>query len=222
VTRDSINPENGETSMHRVAVAALAMGLVLCPAGACFAREDGSAIIAMNAVPDGSDATGVLASTIRRAMQRVPIVDVDYDGVVTSAEASAFLERSFAYLDRNRDGALSKQEVVAKDGGAGMSARGMRAFAGGRAPEFDDVDLDGDGALSREEFIRAGVPGRPGRSLPSPQERRLVVFQALDADADGLVEREQFLSFGLRHFAASDRDGDGKVPIWLFLSRLGF
>ena len=56
--------------------------------------------------------------------------------------------------------------------------------------DFEDADVDGDGALSTEEFSKAagekGIPEADGEAL----------FKALDTSGNGKVERAEFVAGG--------------------------
>ena len=58
------------------------------------------------------------------------------------------------------------------------------------AKDFGDADVDGDGALSTEEFLKAagekGIPEADGEAL----------FKALDTSGNGKVERAEFVAGG--------------------------
>jgi len=99
------------------------------------------------------------------------------------------------------------------------------AAAEARAAEhFAALDTDGDGLISREEFL-AGRWHGPGRK-PDAQtrearraERETALFERLDLDGDGQLSREEFDRGALRGqrrapdraamFDRLDRDGDG-------------
>lgn len=68
-------------------------------------------------------------------MQRL---DTDKNGVVSRSEYQAFMEESFAKLDANGDGYLSKSELP-KD----LTAE-----------QFAAMDTNKDGKISRAEFIK--------------------------------------------------------------------
>jgi len=48
---------------------------------------------------------------------------------------------------------------------------------------FDDIDQNGDGVVSREEWAEAGL---------NPDE-----FDSIDANGDGVIEREEFENYVL-------------------------
>ncbi|KFN51395.1 EF-hand domain-containing protein [Arenimonas composti] len=115
-----------------------------------------------------------------RAEARFNAADADKDGLIDRAEAAAFGERfvaRFDRLDRDKDGKLSQDELrsghrmgMRGRGHHGMGymaglLRGMdddgdgnitRAELGTKAPmlaeNFDVIDLNDDGALSRDEL----------------------------------------------------------------------
>jgi len=65
------------------------------------------------------------------------------------------------------------------------------AFAqqGGGAITFESLDTDGDGIVTKEEFIaNFKPPGRNGNPPPDPE----VVFTRIDADGNGEISAEEF------------------------------
>jgi Ca2+-binding EF-hand superfamily protein len=91
--------------------------------------------------------------------------------------------------DRDQDGSLSRAEVE-------------RAF-------FAALDLDGDGALARDELSR-----HPGelRDLRYGDARSRAAFERVDRNRDGHVSPREFqLADG--EWTALDRDGDGAVRL---------
>lgn len=68
-------------------------------------------------------------------------------------------------------------------------------------PGIEELDLDKDGKITREEFEAAG------------RERAEKVFSKRDANGDGSISKEEFLAKsperGARAFERFDRNGDG-------------
>lgn len=152
-------------------------------------------------------------------------VDQDKDGFLTEADLKGFkgpgagptqeeLERRFGELDKDASGKVEAAECPEAN-----RERMLKA------------DADGDGALSKEEFLRAmkrgqrreggpggpGVPqgpggpggpsgpGGPGGSPAGPE-----LLRRFDHDHDGKVTRDQFPGTD-EQFAKLDRDGDGTL-----------
>lgn len=86
-------------------------------------------------------------------------IDANRDGAITRAEAEAARAELFARLDRDSDGQLDASERTTNQG-----AR-VSAYA----------DADGDGGLSRAEFM-----SQPYR-----------IFEQADADADGALSQSE-------------------------------
>jgi hypothetical protein len=97
----------------------------------------------------------MLASTAANAqpgpggMQR-PNPDTNGDGAVSRAEAEAAATQMFGRMDRNNDGRLNADDRGGM--GGGMGAGGGQG-GGGRMMQM--LDSNGDGAVTREEFIAA-------------------------------------------------------------------
>ncbi|PPB80212.1 Ca2+-binding EF-hand superfamily protein [Albidovulum inexpectatum] len=85
----------------------------------------------------------------------------------------------------------------------GMDRPGMMA----PMPDFDEVDANGDGKITREEIAA----------------HRAAAIAGLDADGDGFISKDEMTAFATarateratqmveRHFAERDVDGDGKI-----------
>lgn len=116
--------------------AAIELGALLLPLTAAYAQAEG--------VPKAAFQAG--------GRTRLMQADSDGDGRISAAEWAAMIQarggrrdpaRSFARLDRNRDGSLDAAEVD--------------AFT---AHRFDRLDANRDGKVSADE--RAAVRGGPG------------------------------------------------------------
>jgi Ca2+-binding EF-hand superfamily protein len=78
------------------------------------------------------------------------------------------------------------------------------------------VDVDGSGALTPEEFLRADVARRSWALGAQSEAGRRSIFDVADANGDGTLSKQELTEAGSRHFAASDANGDGRVTIWEF------
>ena len=98
-----------------------------------------------------------------RMMHRV---DLNGDGAITPAEASAVHAVRFLKLDTDADGTITEAEML---------ARMQHRIAERVAKRFAMMDRNGDGRVERAEFEESGA------------ER----FARLDTDGDGRVSREE-------------------------------
>lgn len=87
----------------------------------------------------------------RDPMARLMRADANHDGSITRAEARAAREQAFSFMDSDHDGYLSAAEREARRGGR-EGRSGLGAMMGRR-------DGDGDGRISRVEFLGGGAPG---------------------------------------------------------------
>ena len=100
-----------------------------------------------------SFATGGYARGVRTE-QMMNAIDTDGDGSITRAEWDAFQEKVFASLDTHRRGSLSAEIFVSRrcarlvSFATGGFARGLCSIETSR-----DIDTNGDGRISHEEFM---------------------------------------------------------------------
>ena len=118
-------------------------------------------ILAALGVTATATATAVQAQAHERGgavRDRLAAIDANRDGAIARAEVQAFREAMFACLDTNQDGYVTREEREA-------------ARREHRAREQRGPDADGDGRISRGEFMSQPYRG----------------FDRLDSNDNGVV-----------------------------------
>jgi Ca2+-binding EF-hand superfamily protein len=113
-----------------------------------------------------------------RMTERFRSMDANSDGFISVDEIDAQHESMFSTMDANDDGVLAENEYTAMPmgGGGGMNPRKQEQMQMRKGKRFKAMDIDGDGKVTREEFV--GV----GRKQ----------FQAMDTNGDLKVDVEEF------------------------------
>jgi Ca2+-binding EF-hand superfamily protein len=188
----------------------------LTVAGAVLAgAADATPQMDREASPGEQDATLVLPkAAVGAAVRRTAVADPDLDGVVSSREAAKYYATRFRLLDENRDDSLDEPEFLRA--AAVRSLYALDGFAEPRPLAFESVDVDGNGALTPEEFLRANVLRRNLAAAGGMDARRQAIFEMADTDRDGALSQQEFMDAGIRDFSGSDADTDGKVSVWEF------
>lgn len=198
---------------------------LLLPLGACSAW--GQADSARDALRE-DPAVSIDIETLRDAGDgRFDALDTDGDGAITEMEFVAGggvgprgrHGRALLFVQRNPDRidaratderALPEGEpVIVTDAGV----RIVRLVVGADdSTAFEEMDVNGDGMLSLEEYEQRPAPAsHPGRELSlEVTDAARAGFRVLDADGDGEITREEWPSPQDR-LAALDRDGDGTI-----------
>ncbi|HJT76335.1 MAG TPA: EF-hand domain-containing protein [Gemmataceae bacterium] len=122
--------------------------------------------------------------------------DTDKDGKISKDEAKGPLARNFDRLDTNKDGYLDKEELrraasflAARFGGGqgnGKRPAAERRQEAGAVPDFDALDLNADGRLTREELKGTPLADR---------------FDAIDTNKDGKIDPKEFNAYFQRQAA---------------------
>jgi hypothetical protein len=95
-------------------------------------------------------------------------------------------DRFVQFLDVNKDGKVSLDEIVGEEGRL-----------------FGAADVNGDGKLSTEEFQRRGQLFM--------QLRVMTLFDLLDTNGDGTLSKEELAAPTSRWFKRYDKNGDGFI-----------
>lgn len=163
---------------------------------------------------------------------KMATVDADGDGVVTRDEAKAhpWLADKFDSIDANKDGGLDKNELATMrdthraelqargeerwkaadtDGNGSISRAEAEAAKSWVAGQFDKLDADKDGQLTRDEMKAAREEGHEHM-----REHMVERFKTADANSDGgidLAEAQTGMPKLAEKFSTVDTNNDGKV-----------
>ncbi len=194
----------------------LALRCALALGGAVLAGEAGATPHAGGAtqVSDPAESLVLPRAAIAAALRRTAVADPDLDGVVTVLEAATYYETRFELLDENRDRAIHRPEFLRA--AVVRSLYALDGFAEPRPLAFESVDVDADGELSQEEFLRAELLRRSLAATADGDARRQAIFELVDADRDGVLSQPEFANAGAQDFGCADGDSDGKVTVWEF------
>jgi len=109
---------------------------------------------------------------------------------------------AFKAFDKNKDGVISRDEMIEfLTRGSGMPA----AEAGAK---FDEVDKNGDGSLSIEEFVSAWATVKEAAPIYLHLELAKQLFETIDANLSGSVDATE-LQKGLGNV-----DGSAQMFAW--------
>jgi Ca2+-binding EF-hand superfamily protein len=145
----------------------------------------------------------------KRLAKEFDEIDANKDGKLTQEEMQAHraamrtrqtarFEERFKAADKNGDGAISKDEAVNMPG---------------LAKHFDQLDVNHDGKLTREELqaARGKMHGRHGEHMARFEQR----FKAADKDGDGALTKAEAeagkMERLVKNFDQLDTNKDGKV-----------
>jgi hypothetical protein len=114
-----------------------------------------------------------------RTMAMMHMIDTNKDGMVSADEWTAFQERSFDALDKDKSGFLEHSEFASPSKDLAFATA---AYVRGLMNDemFKKIDANADGKISKEEYV-------------SYQRR---VFQMLDKSGKGMVGPTDFIRKG--------------------------
>lgn len=130
------------------------------------------AVIAAFSIAAASAALVVPAIAQERGggmLDRLMEADTNKDGSITRAEMRTMREAHFRRMDVNNDGFISADERPQRADAAKAKGKGGERPGGAG---MGGADANGDGKISRDEFLNAPTPG----------------FDRLDANKNGVVE----------------------------------
>ena len=190
-------------------IPAMALALGLAAAGASAAQTSGS---------DGKP--------VPRQMGMIKAMDSDGDGKISKAEFMAFQPKGRAAAAP--DAKVTREEFMRRGpyraSHAAMTPEDKAKIDERRAEAFKAIDKDGNGSISREEFMSMpGVMmGRGGARRHEIREdrkemrekmhgRRAEAFQRMDANKDGVIDGPERAATREAAFARMDRNSDGFI-----------
>jgi Ca2+-binding EF-hand superfamily protein len=181
--------------------------------------------------PYSHDGPGVPPLEDRRTRARAEFgnLDTNRDGFIERAEAEALVQSEFNQYDTDRDNKVTEpelrlivQQAMQRAAAARQQADAKRRqglvtisdFIDMQLREADHLDKNGDGKITREEFIAivAGPPDGPKtKGLPPYELRRKLAlhkFQEIDDNKDGVLDRVELTAHAVKQFIELDLNKD--------------
>jgi Ca2+-binding EF-hand superfamily protein len=181
--------------------------------------------------PYSHDGPGVPPLEERRTRARAEFenLDTNRDGSIERAEAEALVQTEFNQYDTNRDNKVTEpelrlivQQAMQRAAAARQQAEAKRRqglvtindFIDMQLREADHLDKNGDGKITRDEFLAvvAGPPDGPKtKGLPPYELRRQLAlrkFQEIDDNKDGVLDRVELTAHAVKQFIELDLNKD--------------
>ncbi|MGD9982436.1 MAG: hypothetical protein AB7T58_17770, partial [Hyphomonadaceae bacterium] len=147
---------------------------------------------------------------------------------LTRTEFDAGRDATFARLDADNNGALTREEMHAQRGEHGH--RGGRGHRGGGMHMLARADANNDGNITRDEFLARPIehfdrldanndgvisaderPQRGERGEGGERRERRADRPNPDTNGDGSFSRAEFTAMGANMFERLDANDDGQV-----------
>jgi Ca2+-binding EF-hand superfamily protein len=105
-------------------------------------------------------------------------MDANKDGLISKEEARGAVAPFFDQRDTNKDGLLDKKEL--RELAIRFRPQGPGGFGPPPGPDFDALDKNADGRLTRDE-LKGTLP--------------LAVFDEIDTNKDGKIDRKEWAAY---------------------------
>jgi Ca2+-binding EF-hand superfamily protein len=184
--------------------------------------------------PFTTDGPGVPPLEERRTRARAEFqnLDTNRDGFVERAEAEALVHAEFNQYDTDRDNKVSEAEIrrivqaaLMRDEQAREAQRreqeaqkrkglvAINEFIDMQLRSADQLDKNGDGKISQQEYVALAGPadGPQSQGMPPFDLRRKIVmvkFGEIDTNKDGVLDRVELTSFAVNQFLQMDLNKD--------------
>jgi Ca2+-binding EF-hand superfamily protein len=169
------------------------------------------------------DADGQLTSTEVLEFwnpRRRSLLDEDFDGLITQEETGEAIWSFLSDADQDEDGSIDHREwfrslLSAIFARFDVNRDGQLSRDEWSSGLFGPLDMDGDGNVTKEEFLDRPALGpqgpdfSPRASALTPEEK----FAQNDVDGDGQVSIDEADDQFWESIAEFDRDGDGVVDL---------
>lgn len=181
--------------------------------------------------PFSHDGKGLPSLEERRTRARAEFqnLDTNRDGFVERAEAEAVVHAEFNQYDTDRDNKVTEpelrlivQQAMQRAAAQRQQAEAQRRqglvaindFIDMQLREADHLDKNGDGKVTRDEFLAvvAGPPDGPkAKGLPPYEMRRQIAlhkFNEIDTNKDGVLDRVEWTANAVKQFIELDLNKD--------------
>ncbi len=180
--------------------------------------------------PFTTDAPGLppLAERQARARQEFLNLDTNRDGFIERPEAEALVHAEFNNYDTDRDNKVTEPELrlivqrsLAREAAARQQAEAQRRQGMMTINDFidmqlrgaDQLDKNGDGKVSQQEYIALAGPadGPQAQGLPPFELRKkisLMKFGEIDTNKDGILDRVEVTAHAVNQFMQMDLNKD--------------